>query len=65
MSIRVEVERSRCEGYGFCEQSAPEVFLLNDEGELVILQDELPSDMEARAEAAIRLCPVAALRLTR
>ncbi|MET8331279.1 ferredoxin [Streptomyces sp. NPDC005181] len=65
MSIRVEVERSRCEGYGFCEQSAPEVFRLDDEGELVILQDELPNDMGTRAEAAVRLCPVAALRLTR
>lgn len=45
MSIRVEVERGRCEGYGFCEQSAPEVLRLDDEGELEILQEELPDDL--------------------
>ncbi|MET7996387.1 ferredoxin [Amycolatopsis sp. NPDC005232] len=65
MGIRVEVERDRCEGYGFCEQSAPEVFRLDDEGELEILQAELPDDQCDRAEAAVRLCPVAALRLKR
>lgn len=65
MGIRVEVERDRCEGYGFCEQSAPEVFRLDDEGELEILQHELPDERGPEAEAAVRLCPVAALRLTR
>jgi ferredoxin len=63
MSIRVEVDRSRCEGYGFCEQAAPELLRLDDQGELVIVQAEAPNDLAGKAQAAARLCPVAALRI--
>jgi ferredoxin len=64
MTRRIEVDRGRCEGYGFCEQSAPEFFRLDDEGELVIEQAEVADHLEAKAEAAARVCPVAALRIS-
>lgn len=62
MTVHVEVDRGRCEGYGFCAQSAPEIFALDDDGELVILQPEPSDELKGKAEAAARLCPVAALR---
>ena len=61
--MRVEVDRARCEGHGMCESAFPEAFRLDDDGELEILMDEIPSDLIGQVEGAVRLCPVAALRL--
>jgi len=60
-AMRAQVDRSRCEGHGVCEELAPEVYRLDDEGELVILHDQLPGELVRKAETAARLCPVAAL----
>lgn len=63
--MRIVVDRPRCEGHGLCEEAAPELMHLDDEGELVLdLEefDEGSADATAAA-AAVRVCPVAALRL--
>ncbi|MDA0159068.1 ferredoxin [Solirubrobacter ginsenosidimutans] len=59
--MRVEVDRARCEGHGMCEDACPEVFRLDDDGELEILMDRIPDELRRKAESAVRLCPVAAL----
>ncbi|MCW5254116.1 MULTISPECIES: ferredoxin [unclassified Streptomyces] len=59
--MKISVERARCEGYGFCEQAAPTLMRLDDEGELEILLEEVPPALTEAAEAAVRVCPVAAL----
>lgn len=61
---RIDVDFDRCEGHGLCEQAAPEIFRLDDEGELDLLVTDVPADMLAKAEAGARVCPVAALRIT-
>lgn len=63
--MRVEVDRDRCEGHGLCEQTAPAVYRLDDEGELELLLEDIPPDLRAVAEAGARVCPVAALRVHR
>lgn len=66
MSLRIELDRSRCEGHGLCEEAAPHLMHLDDDGELVIdlpvLDEAEGADVEA-AKAAVRVCPVAALKL--
>lgn len=63
MSLRIELDRSRCEGHGLCEEAAPHLMHLDDDGELVIDIPEVEgADVEA-AKAAVRVCPVAALKL--
>lgn len=59
----IELDRDRCEGHGTCEQIAPDVYRLNDDGELDILADPLPEGLTKAAEAGARVCPVAALRV--
>jgi ferredoxin len=59
----VELDRDRCEGHGTCEQIAPSIYHLDDEGELEILVDPLTDQLAAAAEAGARVCPVAALRV--
>jgi ferredoxin len=57
----VHVDRDKCEGFGFCEQAAPEVFRLDDDGVLSVDQSAAAGSAPAVA-AALRVCPVAALR---
>ena len=60
---RIELDRDRCEGHGLCEQTAPEIYRLTDDGELEILVDDITPDQQPKAEAGARVCPVAALRV--
>jgi ferredoxin len=64
--MRIVLDRARCEGHGLCEEAAPELMHLDDEGELVLDREEV-SDGDtagtAQANAAVRVCPVAALRI--
>ncbi|MFD6060383.1 MULTISPECIES: ferredoxin [Rhodococcus] len=63
--MRIVIDRPRCEGHGLCEEIAPDLMHLDDEGELILDVEELPegSPELADAGAAVRVCPVAALRL--
>ncbi|MFE9645105.1 ferredoxin [Streptomyces sp. NPDC006365] len=63
--VHIEVDESRCDGFGFCEQAAPEVFGLDDDGVVTVLLDDIPAELTDKAEAAARACPVAALRTGR
>jgi len=61
--MKIELDRPRCEGHGLCEEAAPKLMHLDDDGDLVIDVPEVDgADVDA-ARAAVRVCPVAALRL--
>ena len=61
--MRIELDRPRCEGHGLCEEAAPNLMHLDDDGELLIdVPDVEAGDVDV-ARAAVRVCPVAALRL--
>lgn len=63
--MRIVLDRPRCEGHGLCEEAAPDLLHLDDEGDLVIDREEIADTGPdaAAATAAVRVCPVAALRL--
>jgi ferredoxin len=61
---RVELDRDRCEGHGQCEMMAPEIYRLDNDGELEILLSEVEPNQRLSAEAGVMACPVAALRLS-
>lgn len=63
--MRIVADYDRCEGHGLCVDQAPDVFDLDDEGDLVHHFDgaEVPTEHEAAGRSAIDSCPVAALRL--
>lgn len=58
----VQVDRAKCEGFGFCEEAVPDVFRLDDDGVLHI-DEAAAQTATATLPAAVRVCPVAALRL--
>jgi ferredoxin len=62
--MRIELDRPRCEGHGLCEEAAPALMHLDDKGELVIDSPDVDGEQDiAAAKAAVRVCPVAALKL--
>jgi ferredoxin len=62
--MKITVNSARCEAYGFCEERAPGILELDDDGELRVLKDGDLSDSEVEeATKALRACPVAALSL--
>ncbi len=64
MGMKLTVDRNRCAGHGLCEEAAPQLLHLDDEGKCVIdVEDIEEKDLEA-AKMAVRVCPVIALTLT-
>jgi len=61
--MRVIVDLLKCESNGLCMAQAPEVFLVNDDDELVVLQPEPPEELRAKVQAAVKMCPKQALTL--
>jgi ferredoxin len=64
-TLTIELDQPRCEGHGLCEEAAPDLMHLDDDGDLVLDVTRVENgSTEARAAAAaVRVCPVAALRL--
>ncbi len=61
--MRVVVDLMKCESNGMCMAQAPEVFLVNDDDELVVLQETPDEQLRTKVEAAVKRCPKQALSL--
>lgn len=63
--MRIEVDWPACEGHGLCEDAAPTVFSVDDDGNLTHHYEgvDLPAEVETAASNAVSVCPVIALRL--
>lgn len=61
--MKLTLDRPRCEGHGLCEEAAPDLMHLDDDGDLVLTVEDVDASHEGAARAAVRVCPVAALRL--
>lgn len=61
--MHVIVDRTLCEDNGICVGAAPDVFDLDEDGKLVIV-DADPAESHRRAvEDAVMICPVQALSI--
>ena len=60
--MKVDVDMDLCQNYGQCVFAAPEVFDLDDAGELVY-QGEVDDAARDDVEAAVMACPVQAIRI--
>ncbi|GAB3075096.1 ferredoxin [Nocardioides zeae] len=61
--MRVVVDYTKCTGLGICESLAPAFFEVNDEGDLVLLKEEVGDAERQELEEAVAGCPTEALRL--
>lgn len=61
--MKVEVDFGLCESNGVCMGIIPEVFHLDDNDQLNILQPEVTSQNEALIREAVRQCPRQAISI--
>ena len=61
--MRIEVDWGLCESNGVCMGIIPEVFHLDDEDMLHILQPEVTPENEALIRDAVRQCPRQAISI--
>jgi ferredoxin len=61
--MRVDVDLGRCTGHGVCESIAEDVFEVQDDGSVVIVEQDRPEADRERMQQAVTQCPAAALRL--
>lgn len=61
--MKITVDRVKCTGLGICESLAPNVFEVDDNGDLVLLTEELSEEDLEGVREAIAGCPTEALRL--
>jgi ferredoxin len=61
--MKIVVDYDKCSGLGLCEAEAPDLFEVQDDGSLVVLDDSPGSDQVEIARAACAACPTEALTL--
>jgi ferredoxin len=61
--MKVTVDRTKCTGLGICEALAPEVFEVDENGDLLLLTEIVDDARLGDVRAAIEGCPTEALRL--
>jgi ferredoxin len=61
--VRVVVDWDLCESNGLCVAAAPEVFELQDDDTLLILQETPDESLRGKVVDAIRTCPKQAISL--
>jgi ferredoxin len=63
--MRVELDRSACQGHNRCYMLAPELFDTDDEGYAVLLvAGDVPPELEEKAQLAADNCPEYAIEIT-
>ena len=61
--MRVVVDWDLCESNAVCMSVAPEVFEVDDDDQLQLLDETPPEELRAKVEEAVRRCPKQALSL--
>lgn len=61
--MRLEADQDSCITAGNCVMVADALFDQDDDGVVVLLTDEVPTDEEGHAREAVKLCPASALKL--
>jgi ferredoxin len=63
--MKIHIDHDRCRGAGQCALTAPELFdQSEDDGTVVLLDDQPPPELHARARLAASLCPNAVISIT-
>ena len=63
--MKLLMDSTRCQGYGLCQEPAPELIDLDEWGYAQMRAAEVPDGGEHAAEAAVAACPNSALRLVK
>ena len=63
--MKLLLDATRCQGYGLCQEPAPELIDLDEWGYAQVRETTVPEGGEEAAAAAVAACPNSALRLVK
>ncbi|MGR9037723.1 MAG: cytochrome P450, partial [Gammaproteobacteria bacterium] len=61
--FHIKVDRELCQGHATCMAEAPELFRVDDAGNVTVLQDNPPLDLLTKARQAEKYCPTRAIKI--
>jgi ferredoxin len=61
--MNVIVNRAMCQGHALCNQAAPDLFTLDDEGYSDVTESEVPAGSEEIARRGALRCPELAITI--
>jgi ferredoxin len=61
MTVRIRTHPSLCMGHGNCHRWAPDVYPLDEEGEIAVHVLEVPDEQAVEAWLAAAACPAGAI----
>ena len=61
--MKIIVDRDLCEANAVCVLKAPDVFVVNEESQMVVLQERPGPDLTGQVQQAVYRCPRGALSL--
>jgi ferredoxin len=63
--VKVIVDSHLCQGHARCVTICPDVFDIDDQGNGIVIQDEVPADLIDDVDEAVLACPESAIRVER
>jgi len=61
--MKIQLDGAVCQGHGRCYELAPDIFTDDDRGHSELLRPEVPGELAAVAEEAVRACPERAISI--
>ncbi|GAB2988461.1 ferredoxin [Amycolatopsis acidiphila] len=61
--MKITVDRTKCTALGICESVAPDLFEVQDDGSLTVIDDRPGAGLLEAAREAVEGCPTGALSL--
>jgi ferredoxin len=61
--VKIAVDRDLCQGHAVCQSEAPDVFTVEDKGQVQLLDEHPPEALRAHVEMAVKYCPTHALKI--
>jgi len=61
--MKIVIDWDLCEGNGACMDAAPEIFEVDDDDQLIVLDAAPPEALRERAVRAVQRCPKAAIAI--
>lgn len=59
--MKIVIDYDLCQGHANCMGDAPEVFQVDDDGMLTVLQEQPDESLRKQVESAVRYCPAGAI----
>ena len=61
--LHIKIDRELCQGHATCMAEAPELFQVDDAGNVTVLQENPPQELLAKARQAEKYCPTKAITI--